>query len=127
MDAKLAQWRFMNLVAVAELLAEERAACGGLVALTDERKAAVDDIAALTARLGVVRGAAAGRTFAERAAQPLSALAASIEQLASDHHRICQGLLRSVEELPLRNVVVEPHTGARPWGPPPRPAVDTVA
>jgi hypothetical protein len=87
----------------------------------------MDDIAALTVHLEVVRGAAAGRTFAERAAQSLSALAASIEQLAPDHHRIRQDLLRSPEELPLRNVVVEPHTAARPWGAPPRPAVRTVA
>jgi hypothetical protein len=127
MDAELVQWRFMDLVAVAELQAEERAAHSILVALTDELEAAMDDITALTAHLDVVRGAAAGRTFAERAAQPPSALVASIEQLAPDQNRICQGLLRSLEELPLRNVAVEPHTGARPWGAPPRPGIHTVA
>jgi hypothetical protein len=131
MDARLAQWRYMNLVAVAELQAEEKAHCAHLSALAAQLEAAMDDVAALTAALDASRAHAAGAAFADRAAAGLSRLEAAVDKLdgadgsgcssrsasasdASDHslaHSHARGVvdrvLDSLRVLPVRNIVAD--------------------
>lgn len=108
MDARLAQWRYMNLVAVAELQAEEREACTEIDRLATQLEETMDEVARLTARLDAARATAAGATFADRARPCLELLAQSLAAMRPEHARICAALVESLESLPTRNIIADP-------------------
>lgn len=107
LDARLAQWRYINLVAVAELQAEEAAACAGLDEAADALEAAADDVARLTARLDAARGASSGGTFAARARRPLGRLVAALEEMESAEVAACGGVVRRLHALPMGGIVAD--------------------
>lgn len=120
MDAKLAQWRYMNLVAVSELQREEQEQCGRISALATELESVMDEVASLTRALDTVRAVGAGETFASRASQPLRRLVESIGSMQGAHRVICERVCESLHQIQLRGVVVgspEPETRNPPSSP----------
>lgn len=98
----------MNLVAVAELQAEEREACAEIDRLANQLEEAMDEVAKLTAKLDAVRAVDIGATFSERARPCLELLAKSLAAMRPEHARVCAALVESLEALPTRNIIADP-------------------
>lgn len=99
MHTKLAQWRFMHLVALDELSSAERAAVAEISKLSASLELDTTKLHALECKLARARAIQTSESFSERAAPALQKLQSGLASAAPAHDQVCTALVTALRRL----------------------------
>ena len=107
MHTKLAQWRYMHLVALDEFSLAEQAACKELEILSTKQEECVLQLHALEAAVKEARVIRAKESFTKRAAPAISRLENALKGAKHDHQVVCRALVASLRRMQVDGLRVE--------------------